>query len=211
MYVERFVFLALLLAAPSVTQVRVEGHGAAKRFISENYGFSMAVPVGWGVSIGLDTPVYFHAPSGERFVQASIPKEGAVIRTQSHDKVFGLSKSVATPEAWALADASAAASSIPPIKPLQFPMESGVSHAVTCSYDEPTFSPDQRTQHSVAVFWDFGQKLFAAHLNYNAHDSKEPAFEKVFFQTVRSIRPLDKYNEPLGHRANRRKKLLGSH
>jgi len=73
------------------------------------------------------------------------------------------------------------------------PRESGASRAVTCSYDEATLSPDQHTQHSVAIFWEFDQKLFAAHLNYNANDSNGPALEKVFLQTVRSIRPFDKH------------------
>jgi hypothetical protein len=63
---------------------------------------------------------------------------------------------------------------------------------VICSYDEAAFGPDQRTQHSVAIFWEFGHKLFAAHLNYNANDSSWPAFEKVFLQTVRSTRPATK-------------------
>jgi hypothetical protein len=67
------------------------------------------------------------------------------------------------------------------------PKESGASRAVMCSYDEPTFGPDQHTQHSVAIFWEVGDKLFAAHLNYNANDSNGPAFEKVFLQTVRSL------------------------
>ena len=188
----KIVVLAALLVVPSTSQVKVEGRGATRRFISQRYGFSMAVPRGWGVSIGLDTPVYFYAPPGERFIQASIPKGGAEITVGSHDTMPGPGKSATTPEAWALADAHAMASSLPSIRPFRFPKESGASDAVTCSYDEPTFSPDQRTQHSVAIFWKFSRKMFAAHLNYNARDSHVPAFEKTFFETIRSIRPLDR-------------------
>lgn len=191
--VSKFVFLAVLLAVPAASRGRIEGRGAQRRFISQKYGFSMTVPVGWGVSTRLDTPVFFYAPSSERFVQDAIPQGGAVITIEPHDTVSGLSKSAATPETWALANARAIASSDPSIEPFQIPKESGASHAVICSYEEAKFSPDQRTQHSVAIFWEFELKLFAAHLNYNANDSAGPAFEKVFLQTVRSVRPLDKH------------------
>jgi hypothetical protein len=154
--------------------------------------FSMAVPAGWGVSTGLDTPVFFYAPSLEIFVQAAIPDGGAVITTEPHDTVSGRARSATTPEAWALAEAHALASNDPPIKPFQMPKASGASRAVICSYDEPTFSSDQHTQHSVAIFWEFNQKLFAAHLNYNANGSNGPDLEKVFLRIVRSFRPLDK-------------------
>lgn len=187
----KIVFLTAFLAAPSRSQVKVEGRGATRRFISQEYGFSMAVPKGWGVSTGLDTPVFFYAPPSKRFVQDAIPPGGAVITTNAHDMVSGQEKSATTPAAWALANVRIVASSTPPIKPFKFPRESRISRAVTCSYDEVTLSPEQRTQHSVAIFWDFGQKLFAAHLNYNANDSRGPAFERVFFQTIRSIRPLN--------------------
>jgi hypothetical protein len=72
------------------------------------------------------------------------------------------------------------------------PKESGVSRAIMLSYDEPTLSLDQQTQHSVAIFWEIGQKLFAAHLNYNANDPNGAAFEKLFLDVMRSIRPLPK-------------------
>jgi hypothetical protein len=186
----RIVFLAVLLAGPGVGEGRVEGRGAARRFVSENYRFSMAVPVGWGVSIGLDTPVFFYAPSSARFIQDNIPQGGAVITTEPHDAVSRESRPTTTPEEWALADTRASVSNRSPIESFLMPRASGVSRAVTCSYDEPTFSPDQRTQHSVAIFWEFEKKLFAAHLNYNRGDPRGPAFEKVFLRTIRSLRPL---------------------
>ena len=186
------IILLVLLALPGASEGKVEGRGVTKRFISQKYGFSMAVPEGWGVSVRLDTPVFAYAPPSERFIQDSIPKGGAVITVESHDSESGQARSATTPEAWALADTRAFASGSAKIQSFQFPMESGVSDAVTCSYDEPTFSPDQQTQHSVAIFWEFEKQLFAAHLRYNANDSSAPVLQKVYFQTVRSIRPLAK-------------------
>jgi hypothetical protein len=191
--VSKIVFLTALLAAPGASQGRVEGRGDARRFISQKYMFSMAVPAGWGVSTLLATPVFFYAPPSERFVQAAIPQGGAAITTEPHDTVSGQGKSAATPEEWALADARAFGPNSTPIEPFRMPSESRASRAVICSYDEATFSPDQRKQHSVAIFWEFNKKLFAAHLNYNAGEPKGPALEKVFLKTIRSLRPLDKH------------------
>lgn len=184
--------LLVLLAIPAASEGKVEGRGAARRFVSQRYGFSMEVPGGWGVSVELDTPVLFYARPSEKFVQASIPEGSAVITVKSHDTVSGQAQSATTPEAWASADIRAFASGSPKVRSFQFPTESGVSNAVVCSYDEPTFSPDQQTEHSVAIFWEFEKQLFAAHLRYNANDSSAPSFQKVYFQTVRSIRPLPK-------------------
>ena len=114
-----------------------------------------------------------------------------MITVEPHDLVSGQGKSATTPEAWALADGRAAASAAPSIQRFQMPEESQASQAVEFSYDEDTFSPDQQKQHSVAIFWQFGRKLFAAHLNYNARDPNGPALEKVFFETIRSIRAND--------------------
>lgn len=188
----KIVFLAVSLTGPAASQGRVEGHGAARRFISEKYRFSMSVPSGWGVSTGLDTPVFFYAPGSGRFVQDAIPQGGAVITVEPHDIVSGQGKLATTPEAWARADTRAFKSSNTPIEPFQFPKESGVSRAVICSYSEATYSPVRRRQHSVAIFWEFDHKLFAAHLNYNANDSNGGALEKAFLQAIPSFRPLDK-------------------
>jgi hypothetical protein len=191
--VSKIIFLVVLLTSSAASEGSLEGRGPKKRFISQLYGFSMSVPVGWGVSTRLDTPVFFYAPASLRFIQDAIPQGGAVITTEPHDTVSGPRRSASTPEAWALADARAFAPSSPPIEPFVMPRESGASRAVTCSYDETTLSPDQHTQHSVAIFWEFDQKLFAAHLNYNASDSNGTSLEKIFSQTVRSIRPLGKH------------------
>jgi hypothetical protein len=190
--VAKIVFLAVLLTAPAASQGRIEGRGAARHFISEKYRFSMGAPLVWGVSTELDTPVFFYVPASGRFVQAAIPQGGAVITVEPHDIVSGQGRLATTPEAWALADTGTIALSATPIEPFQFPRESGVSHAVICSYNEAPYNPDQQAQHSIAMFWEFDHKLFAAHLNYNASDSNGPALKKVFLRTVRSFRPLDK-------------------
>jgi hypothetical protein len=189
----RTAVLVILFSALAASEGKVEGRAAARRFISQRYMFSMAVPVGWGVSTGLDTPVFFYAPSSERFVQDRIPPGGAVITVGSHDTASGQRKSATTPEAWARVDTRALASSIPAVEPFEFPKESEVSDAVISSYDEPTFSPDERQQHSVAVFWAYDRHMFFAHLNYNAGDPNAAKFENVFLQTLRSVRPLQKH------------------
>jgi hypothetical protein len=181
----RVILFAVLVVAPALSQGSVKGHGSARRFISQKYGFSMAVPADWSVSIGLDTPVYFYAPRSARFVQDQIPKGGAVITTES-----GQRWPARTPEEWAHADALSEASTAPPIEKFQFPPESGASHAVMCAYDEAKFSLDERKQHSVAIYWEFRGGLFAARLRYNTDDKAGPSFEEVFLQTVRGIRPL---------------------
>jgi hypothetical protein len=190
--VSKIVFLAVLLTAPAASQGRVEGRGAARRFISEKYRFSMGVPLVWGVSTELDTPVFFYAPPSGRFIQAAIPQGGGVITVEPHDIVSGQGRLATTPEAWALADTHTIAASDTSIEPFQFPKESAVPRAVICSYNEATYSPDQQTQHSIAIFWEFEHKLFSAHLNYNARDSNGSALGKTFLRTVRSFRPLGK-------------------
>jgi hypothetical protein len=143
----------LLLALPAaIGQGRLKGRGNARRFISPTYGFSMAVPSGWSVSTALDTPVYFYSPARERFVQDRIPKNGAVITVKAHDTSSGLSRSAGTPAEWAVADARGISSDVPSVRPLEMPRESEVFRAVTSSWDETAFSPDQQVQHSVAIF-----------------------------------------------------------
>ncbi len=190
--IAKTVPLVILLAGLAASKGRIEVRGQAREFVSDRYGFSMAVPPGWGASVELDTPVFFYAPDSEKFVQAEIPNGGAVLTTECHDTISGLARSATTPEAWARVDMRISASGVSPIESFKFPRESGVSHAVISSYNELTFSPDQRVQHSVAIFWQFGETLFAAHLNYNASDRNGPALQRAFLRTIRSFRPLDR-------------------
>ena len=190
--IAKTVALVILLTGLATSEGRIEVRGQVREFVSDRYGFSMAVPLGWGASVELDTPVFFYSPSSEKFVQAEIPKGGAVLTTECHDTTSGLARSATTPEAWARVDTRISASGVLPIESFQFPLESGVSDAVISSYDETTFSPDQRRQHSVAIFWRFREKLFAAHLNYNIGDRNGPALRRAFLRTIRSFKPLDR-------------------
>jgi hypothetical protein len=185
--------LVALFPAIAASQGIIKGRGSELLFFSNKYAFTIAVPRGWGVSGGSDTPVFFYAPPSERFIQASIPKGGAVITVEPRDAASGKNRLDTTPEAWALEDLHLFASGSPAIEPFTFPKESRVSRAVICSYEEPTFSPDQQVQQSVAIFWEFDNTLFVAHLNYNANDSIGLVAEKAFMQTVRSIRPIQKH------------------
>lgn len=187
----RMILVASLLAVLGANgQGKVEGQGAEKRFASVKYGFSMSVPPGWGVSTALDTPVYFFASPSQRFVQDAVPSGGAVIAVESHDAASGLTGAATTPREWAVADARVEASGTPVIQALEMPKESRTSAAVESSYDEEPFSQDERKQHCIAVFWEFGGRLFAARLRFNAGDSVGPQVTKVFLDTVRSIRPF---------------------
>lgn len=187
----RMVLLTSLLAVPAANgDGSVKGQGDQRSFVSVKYGFSMSVPPGWSVSTALDTPVYFFASSSDKFVQDRIPRGGAIIAMEGHDATSGLASSAKTPRAWAAADAQAETSGTPLIEPLEMPKASGASGAVETSYDEETFSPDQRKKHCVAVFWKFGGELFVARLRFNAGDSIGPQVIRVFLETVRSIKPL---------------------
>ncbi len=158
----RILLSAILFVNFASGRGSVDGRGAARRFISKAYGFSMAIPAGWGVSTELNTPVYFWGAPSAKFVQDAIPEGGAVIAAQAHDSVSGSAGSATTPWAWALAETRAKASAVPSIKPFEMEKLSESSSAVICSYDEAEFSGDQRVQHSVAIFWEFRQQLFAA-------------------------------------------------
>lgn len=185
--------VASLLAFPSAHgEGRVEGRGVGERFVSVKYGFSMSVPPGWGVSTALDTPVYFFARSSQMFVQDQIPAGGAVIAVEAHDATSGSSHSAKTPREWAVADAQGEASGAPAVGPFEMPVKSEASGAVETSYDEETFTPDERPKHCVAIFWEFRGELFSAHLRFNAGDSIGPRVTNALLGTVRSLRPLAK-------------------
>lgn len=192
MPIAKTIPLIVLVAGLAAGRGRIEARGGARAFVSDKYKFLMVVPAGWGASVELDTPVFFYSPDSDKFVQAEIPKGGAVLTTECHDTTSGLAASATDPEAWARVDMTILASAVAPIESFRFPPESGVAGAVISSYEEPTFSPDQRAQHSVSIFWRFGDKLFAARLNYNADDLNAPALQRVFLTTIRSFRPLKK-------------------
>lgn len=108
--------LVILLAGLAASKGRIEVRGQAREFVSDRYGFSITVPPGWGTSVELDTPVFFYARDSEKFVQAEIPKGGAVLTTACHDTISGLARSATTPEAWAQVDMRISASGVSPIE-----------------------------------------------------------------------------------------------
>jgi hypothetical protein len=184
--------IGLLVAATVSGQGKVEGRGPARRFSSEKYGFSIKVPSGWLVDPSNDTPMYFSfspAEAGDFNHQLKIPRGGAAISIVAQDTLPG--RHARTPAEWALADSRGVSSGTPSLSPFEMPPESGATDATISTYDSATFGPDDQSEHRVNLFWDFRQKLFAAHLLYPAHDPKGPMFERIFADTVRSILPLE--------------------
>jgi len=187
-----FVTIGYVAAAAAHAQGRLEEHGTGTRFVSEKYGFSIAAPRGWHVSLERDTPMFINFGSASGASQLALPKGGASIVVIAQDTLPGQRRLGNTPSDWAVADARGASAGSPSIQPLDMPKESEASNAVISSYDDATFSPDDQSQHSVAIFWEFHRKLFAAHLTYVSRDPNGPSLEKLFIETVRSIRPRDK-------------------
>lgn len=185
----------LAVAAAANAQGRLEGSGLAGRFISERYGFSIAVPLGWHVSLEKDTPMFINFNSAQGVSQLTLPKGGAAIAVVAQDALRGRRRLAASPSDWARIDARQVASGNSPAQSLDMPKESGILHAVVSSYDEATYSPDDQAQHCTAVFWEFDKKLFAAHLFYVAGDPKGRDLEKIFVDTIRGIRPLRKSDQ----------------
>lgn len=181
----------IAFAAPH-GQGRLEEHGGARRFVSDQYGFSIAVPSGWHVSLEKDTPMFINFSSARGLSQLAFPKGGASIVVVAQDTLPRQHRLGNTPPEWAVANARGVSAGSPSIKPLDMPIQSEVSRAVVSSYDDATFSPDDQAQHSVAAFWEFNRRLFSAHLTYVASDPNGPALQKLFLETVRSIRPLEK-------------------
>ena len=180
-------FFALVIAiAPAVlAQGKLDSTG--QRFVSEKYQFSIAIPRGWGASFDRDTPLFVSYPASRALPQGKLPLGGANISIVPLDAYH--STKTLTLNEWATADARGDFAHSTPVRELEMPPESGVVAAIISSHDTPTFGPDDQAQHTVNVFWKFNGNLFAAHLFYPAHDAKGPGFEKVFLDTLRSIRP----------------------
>jgi hypothetical protein len=83
----------VLLATPAAYgQGRLEGGGPATRFVSEKYGFFIAVPPGWLVDPSKDTPrfVSFSPVEAQDFNhQLKLPKGGAVISVVAEESLVG--------------------------------------------------------------------------------------------------------------------------
>ncbi len=191
--IAQYVFTAMASIALVCAQGKLEERGNTRRFVSEKYGFSIAVPTKWLVDPSKDTAMFFSfgpSDSGEFNHQLKLPKGGAVISVVPLEVFHGLeSRSLSD---WAMADAGDDAVEKPSPRPLEISSTTGITKAVMSSYDSKTFGPDDQPEHRVNIFWEFRQKLFAAHLMYPAHDSKGPEFEKIFLNTIHSVRPIEK-------------------
>jgi hypothetical protein len=184
--------LAMAISAlPTFGRGRLETRGGARRFVSEKYGFSIGVPSGWLVDPSKDTPFYFSfSPSaaGEFNHQLELRNGGAVITVLAQETIPG--PHPADLSAWATADARGVSAESPSINPFDMPPAAHVAAAIISSYDSATYGAGDRPEHRVNIFWELRKKRFAAHLMYLAHDPKGSSFTTVYFNTIRSIRPI---------------------
>ena len=185
-----FLIIGLTAVCTAFGQGRLEGRASARRFVSDKYGFSIAVPPRWLVDPSRDTPMYFSfspADAGEFNRQLKLPKGGAVISIVAQESLRG--RQYHSLSEWAEADARGVSAERPSIRPFELSADTGVAAAIISSYDSATFGPDDQSEHRLNIFWEFRQQLFVAHLLYPTHDARGAEL-KVLLDTVRSIRPL---------------------
>jgi hypothetical protein len=70
-------FVMLTIAAQG--QGKLEGRGAAQRFVSEKYGFLIAIPTGWRVELPVDRLLLYSYPASRALPQGRLPEGGAQI------------------------------------------------------------------------------------------------------------------------------------
>jgi hypothetical protein len=162
----------------------------------EKYGFSMTIPRGWlGGLMNGETPMFMNFRETPKKQPDSLPKGGATIGVVAADDMPGAESSPKWLRAlhdFAVWDARRDSQGDPALARIQFPSEAEVHSAVTTAYDVATYSPDEQPQHCVRIYWEFKTKFFVAHLTYVKGDPKGSMHEKVFLETIRSIRPLRK-------------------
>ncbi len=189
----RLITLSLasaLVASPGgASKGRLIGSGNSKRFVSPTYAFSISVPPGWLAAVDDDTPMYinFRFPSDLR--QLELPKGGAAIVMVAQDRLPNPGQSGKTPAQWEEREARSAERGRVTKIAFDMPPESRAHHAVVVAYD--TAPPPMQRQRCTAAFWEFEGRLFAIRLFYILDDPHGRAFEKVFLDTLRTLRPLD--------------------
>ncbi len=190
----RFAFVSfplVILTIAGQAQGKLEGPGAAKRFISEKYGFSTYVPMGWRIELPADRLLLYNYPASRALPQGQLPKGGAQITVVMKDALSGERPYGNTLQEWATNDMRIETGSTPSsTERFEMPRESGAKNAITLSYDTAIFGIGQQKQHIVDVYWEFKQKYFAGYLYYVANDPKGAVLEKTFLNTIRSFRPL---------------------
>lgn len=182
-------FVILTIAAHG--QGKLEGRGTAQRFISEKYGFSLAVPQGWSTRLSHDQiPVYVNYPDSRALPQLRLPRGGAMIGIVAKETLLGRRSGNSLPE-WAANDMRIETDGTPTSpEPFEMPGQSDAKDAIILSYDSAIFGAGEQKQHCVAIYWEFKERPFAAYLHYIAGDPKAVALARVFVNTVRSLRPL---------------------
>jgi hypothetical protein len=185
----RVATVVLTIAAQG--QGNPEGGRAAHPFVSEKYGFSIAVPPGWSARLSHnDTPAYVNYPASRALPQLRLPEGGALISVVVNETLYGRHSGNSLRE-WAVNDMRIETDGTPASpKPFEMPLVSDVKDAIILSYDSAIFGAGEQGQHCVAIYWEFRGKPFAAYLHYVANDPKGVALERIFLTTVRSFRPL---------------------
>ncbi|MGC2657243.1 MAG: hypothetical protein WA324_04640 [Bryobacteraceae bacterium] len=154
----RFAFFAITLTAAWVSADgygRVEGFGHAARFVSDKYGFSIAIPTGWGIDASGNTPFYFSfSPAeGKEFNHfLRLPKGGAVITIIAEEELPGPRSKHERLSDWATQDVRTSADQISAIRPFDMPKETSISRAITTGYDTEISGPDDQSQHNENIF-----------------------------------------------------------
>jgi hypothetical protein len=161
-----------------------------KRLLFRKYGFSMESPAGWNAARTVDgLPLFTNFPFSELQAQFLLPKGGATINFIALEGVTRRRGDESLP-GWARLDAvgSAQGTVLPGV--LEAAPSTGISEAITASFDEATYSPNDQRQHEFSVYWSFRNQRFAAHLFYVVGNPKGAEYENVLRQAVRSVRPV---------------------
>ena len=186
-----WLFVMVVASATVYSQGMIEGRGTARRFVSEKYGFTVAVPPGWLVDPSANTPIFFSftpAEAQDFNHQLKLPRGGAVISIVASAELPGARPR--TLSDWASADARGSSSDAPSVHSFEAPPNTGVTAAVISSFDSAVYGPQDQSEHHVSIFWEFRHALFVTHLVYPAHDPKGPGFDAALETNFSSIRPL---------------------
>jgi len=185
-----------LLALVAQGQGKLDSRAGERRFVSEKYEFSMAVPRGWRVKLPDELPLYFNYPDSRALPQGRLPDGGAYISVVVSENLSGRRYGGSLSQ-WAVKDMHIETHAPPP-SPLPFamPRESDAKNAIELSYDSEAFERGQQQEHEVAIYWEYRGRFFNAHLSYVAADPSGAAIERVFLDTVRSFRPIQRPGAP---------------
>ncbi len=185
----RAVGIVSLLALAALATYR-GANAQPKRVQLKDHGFSLEVPSRWNVAINPDgLPMLTNFPFSKLQPQLTLPEGGAMINFIAWAHLTRRSGDESLP-GWARLDEKGSAK--PPVASgvLETRPDSGVSTAITTSFDEKTYSPDDQRQHEFSVYWIYRDQKFAAHLFYLAGDPKGQYYEDTLGSIVRSTKPL---------------------